>query len=231
MKKLIALSATLAALILLASCGEGGGETTAASAPGSAQVPPAQRQEGSEQDGNGSQGKAADQDVEDGGASSGPAADDSSAGFTPPTHHDFPTGAAQFETKGGDNSIQEFGIEAPEADFDAAAIALHGFLDARAAGAWRDTCSYMSTAVGASLIQLSGHSRGASCPDALASLATDLPPAALREAAVAEAAALRVEGDRAFLLFQGARGTAYFMPMAREGGTWKVAAVAPSALL
>lgn len=38
------------------------------------------------------------------------------------------------------------------------------------------------------------------------------------------------EGDRGFLLFHGVLGADYFMPMAREGGMWRVAAIAPSAI-
>ena len=155
-------------------------------------------------------------------AACGSGGDDTTAGvtsgsFTPPAHQDSGGGAAQFETKGGDNSIQEFGSEASGSDFEAAAAALHGYLDARAAAAWTAACAYMSPGV-------------ANCPETLASLSADVPAAALSEAAEADVAALRIEGDRGFLLFHGARGTNYFMPLVREGGTWKVAAIAPSAI-
>lgn len=139
-------------------------------------------------------------------------------------------GAAQFEVGGGDNSIQEFGAEASGADFEAAATALHGYLDARAARAWRAACSYMSPLAAASLAQLSGESGRAGCPELLASLSAGIPAVSLREAASADVGALRTEGGRAFLLFHGAHGTDYFIPMALEGGSWKVAAIAASAI-
>lgn len=69
-----------------------------------------------------------------------------------------------------------------------------------------------------------------SCAAVLAGLSAAVPAAARREGADAEAAALRGEGDRAFLLYQGPHGVDYFMPMAREDGAWKVAAIAPSPL-
>lgn len=150
----------------------------------------------------------------------------------PPARHqgDSSSGAAQFETTRGDNSIQEFGVEAPGSERKAAAAVLHGYLDARAAGAWRDACSYMSAAFAASLAQLArGSGAGGECPEVLASFSAGLSAATLREAAVAEVGAMRTEGDRAFLLFHGTHGDAYFMPMLREGG-WKVAAVAASLL-
>ncbi len=154
------------------------------------------------------------------------------AASKPPSHQDSATGAAPFEVKGGDNSIQEFGSEAAGTEFEAAAAALHGYLDARAAGAWSDTCSHMAAPVAASLAQLSGGGSGGgtSCPETVASLSAGVPDAALEEAAEAEIGALRVEGDRAFLLFHGAHDADYYMPMAQEGGEWKVAAIAPSAL-
>jgi hypothetical protein len=226
---------TLAVALALVACGGGGDETTAATPTDTAaSKPPVQRQNdagaatGEGQGQGGSQRQGGEGSKGDG---PGPAADDTSASFNPPAHHDSPTGAAPFEVKGGDNSIQEFGAEGDAADFEAAATALHGYLDARAAGAWRAACSYMSPGVAESLAQLSGGSGGeASCPETIASLSAAVPAAALREVAEADVGALRVEGDRAFLLFHGAHGVDYFMPMAQEDGGWKVAAIAASAI-
>jgi hypothetical protein len=231
---------TIAAALALAACGGGGGETTGGAAAGgtggstatetgAATKPSAQHRD----DAARGEGQGASSGQGQGGhgskGGSGPAAGDTSASFTPPTHHDYASGAAPFETKGGDNSIQEFGAEGSGSDFEAAATALHGYLDARAAGAWRDACSYLSPAVLASLAQL-GSGGGASCPETVASLSAGVPAAALEEAAEAQVGALRIEGDRAFLLFRGAHGSDYFMPMVREGGAWKVAAIAASAV-
>src|SRR6476659_1017933 len=60
--------------------------------------------------------------------------------FTPRAHHDSGGGSQQFITKGGDNSIQEFGSEPSASEFEQAATVLQGALDARAVGAWRVAC-------------------------------------------------------------------------------------------
>lgn len=228
MKTLAAL-ALLGTALLLSACGSGGGASTSSpgattstqSAPASGQPSPAPA-ESPEGQGAGAKPKQA-----------GAAAKETGASFNSPAHHDSGGGTTQFETKGGDNSIQESGSEASGSEFDQAAAALHGYLDARAAGAWSAACSYMPPGLTASMAQLGGAAGGGpkpSCPQLLAALSVGLPAAALHEAAIADVGALRVEGEHAFLLFNGAHGSAYFMPMAREGGEWKVGAVAPSAL-
>ena len=68
------------------------------------------------------------------------------------------------------------------------------------------------------------------CAGALAALTSGLPPAVAREATIADVGALRANGDHGYLLFHGAGGIDYFMPMGREGGRWLVAALAASAL-
>jgi hypothetical protein len=139
--------------------------------------------------------------------------------------------SAPFETKGGDNSIQESGSEASSSELDQAAVVLHGYLDSRAAGSWGRACTFVTPGLIASMRQLAGGAGAKlSCPKLFASLSAGLPAAALREAAIAEVGALRVKGDSAFLLFHGAHGADYFISMVREGGEWKVAALAPSPL-
>jgi hypothetical protein len=85
----------------------------------------------------------------------------------------------------------------------------------------------MATGTGA---QLAGEG-GASCPRILTSLSEGIAPASLRRAAIADVGALRIEGEGGFILFHGVEGVEYFMPMVREEGSWKVAALVPSALL
>lgn len=229
MKTLAALMA-LAAALALAACGSGGGEGTAGSTA-AAERPPARQptQEGAGRPQGDSRPAGAGKESGSGRQVGGPPRD-TSRSFVPPAHHDSAQGAAQFEAKGGDNSIEEFGAEAHESEFAAAAAALHGYMDSRAAGAWRDACSYMAHGFGASLAQLSGEAGGGNCPTALAALSAGIPRASLRDAAQADVASLRSEGDGGFLLFRGARGVAYFIPMTKEGSAWKVAALAPSTL-
>lgn len=219
------LVAALLASFVLAACGSssttsrvtpgesaprGGNSSTAAAGAGR----PGQSQSGAPREGGGGHYDA-------GGAH-----------FTPPAHHDSGGGAAQFEEKGGDNSLERFGSEASPSDFAHAAAALHGYLDARAARAWASACSFMEASIRQSLTRFVGEAKkgNPACPNILGDLFAGLPDAVLREATVADVGALRREGQRGFLLFKGAHGGSYFMPMARDGGEWKVAALAPSAL-
>lgn len=152
--------------------------------------------------------------------------------FKPHPHHDSGGGSGQFEAKGGDNSIEEFGEETSGSEFEEAAAALHDYLDARAQRAWAAACGYLATGVTKELIVQLAKARGGaapSCAGLLASFSSGLPQAVLREAAVADVGSLRVEGDRGFLLYHGAHGAGYFIPMVREEGHWRVAAIAPSA--
>ena len=152
----------------------------------------------------------------------------------PKAEADSGGGAKQFEVRGGDNSIQEYGEEQSGSEFAAAAEVLHAYLDARAAGAWDVACEQLAAAVTDELVRQLGAAQGgekAGCREILVSLTASVPAAALREAARAEVGAFRVSGGSGFLLFRGARGENFFIPMHREDGDWKVAAIAASPLL
>jgi hypothetical protein len=138
-------------------------------------------------------------------------------------------GVEQFVTPGGDNSVQEFGSEADEGELRDAAAVLHAFLDARAAGDWPETCSHLAVEVLESFKRFATESpelRGSECPELLAGASGPATEDARREAAVADVGAMRVEGDRGYVLYHGAGKTPYAIPMSREGGEWKVAAFA-----
>jgi hypothetical protein len=149
------------------------------------------------------------------------------------SHHDSGGGAAQFRVKGGDNSVQEFGAEAGGSELDEAAATLHGFFDARAEGDWTKACTYVAASVTGSLQKLAGSSKqlkGKGCGAILEAVSGGVPRSTLEEAAEADVGALRVEGDRSFLLYHGAHNTNYAIPMAKEDGAWKVAALAGTPL-
>jgi hypothetical protein len=142
----------------------------------------------------------------------------------PESHSDSGGGSAQFRGR-GDNSVQELGSEGGDSEFEQAAAALHGYLDALAAGRWKAACSYMESGFRNSVEEFGGP-----CAATLAGLSGEPSSAAAEEAAVADAGALRVDGDQGFLLFHGADNSDFFMPVAREGGRWKIAALAASEL-
>ena len=145
-----------------------------------------------------------------------------SEGNSAKPHQDSGGGSAQFLVKGGDNSVQEFGAEGSESELRAAADALHGFLDARAARNWAAACGYLAKSTAESFQQLATGS-GGSCSANLGALTGKTPTATLREAAVANVGSLRVKGDRGFLIYRGAGAGIYTIAVTREGGAWKVA--------
>jgi hypothetical protein len=147
------------------------------------------------------------------------------ADFQPKPHQDSGGGAAQFRVEGGDNSVQEYGAEAPESELRQAAADLHGFLDARAERNWAAACAYLSAEAKRSFAGMPG-AAAQGCAASLAALAGQISTSALREAAVADVGSLRAEGDQGFLLYRGApKGTVYAIKMVREAGRWMVASL------
>ena len=220
----------LAAALLLAACGGGSGgssSTSATTAP-----PPAAQQRGevtAKAEGagqrQGAKGKS------QGGGSAGPEG-----------RHHVPVaplkvsggGSAQFKVKGGDNSVQEYGAEGGESELRQAAETVHSFYVARVAEEWSRACSYLAAHEVQSLEQLGSQSpqmKGKGCPAVLAAFTQQISPSLQRQLTTVDAAALRTEGEQAFLIYVGAPGrTVYAMPLRSEGGKWKVGALSASAL-
>jgi hypothetical protein len=137
----------------------------------------------------------------------------------------------QFGSRGGDTSIQRYGARAPEPERDEAESALRAYLDARAAADWPAACRQLSKTVIAQLARYPspGGSQGKRCDQVLPGLFRSVTDSVLREAAVVEVGPFRVAGKRGFLLYHGT-DVDHFMPMQREAGSWKVAAVSASPL-
>ncbi len=142
-------------------------------------------------------------------------------------------GSAQFRTKGGDNSIQEFGDESDESELQKAAEVVHGFYVSRAAEEWDKACSYLAKSNIEQLEQLaaqSPQSKDADCATVLKAFTRPLPAAVQREITTVDAGSLRREGEQGFLIYYGAGHVKYAMPLRDEGGTWKVTALSGTTL-
>jgi hypothetical protein len=142
-------------------------------------------------------------------------------------------GSSQFRSKGGDNSVQEFGDESDEAELQEAAEAVHGFYVSRATGEWEKACSYLARSNIEQLEKLanqSAQSQGADCATVLKAFTRPLPAAVEREITTVDAGSLRHEGEQGFLIYFGAGQVKYAMPLKNEGGSWKVAGLSPSTL-
>jgi hypothetical protein len=134
-------------------------------------------------------------------------------------------GSGQFRSKGGDNSIQNYGEEGDESELEEAAEALHGFYVARAEKDWSTACSYLAKTIVRQLEQLAAQSpqlKGKDCAATLHAFTRPLPASVRRETTVVDAGSLRNEGEQSFLIYYGEGHTAYAMPMKQEDGGWKV---------
>lgn len=242
----IKLSIALVAFLLAVGLGACGGDDDSGSTSATTD-PAAQSEQGG---GDSTKSDAPTGDAAGSGSASGKrqespeGEDENSAGagsedFVPRQHEDSGGGSDQYVVRGGDNSVQEFGAEADEAERDAAATALHNFLDARAQGAWDAACSYLSSEVRESLemfvekaqeaAEREGKSApvGSGCGAILAGLTNRAAlPELRKEAAEVDVRSLRVEGDRAFVIYTDAKGTVIAIPVVKEDGDWKVGSLA-----
>lgn len=222
-------AATLAALLLavaLVACGGGEGstsESTATQGKGQGAQFSSGYPKGSTSK-KGASGAGSQATKEGEGQSEG----GNAAGFTPEQHRDSGGGAAQYEVKGGDNSVQEFGQEADTSEFEAAATALHNFLDARAEGDWDAACRYISQGTIESLEKLIAQAKlpDKSCAAILGQISNPtVRQAMVEEARKADIGSLRTEGDRAYIIYTAGSKTILAMAMTNEDGEWKVASL------
>jgi hypothetical protein len=140
-------------------------------------------------------------------------------------------GSAQFRSKGGDNSVQEFGEEGDESELQEAAETVHTFYVARISEEWARACSYLSSSEMEQLEQLATQLEVKGCARTLDAFTRPLSGSLQREITTIDAASLRHEGEQAFLIYVGAPDrTVYAMPMQEEDGAWKVSALNASAL-
>jgi hypothetical protein len=133
----------------------------------------------------------------------------------------------------GDTSIQNFGQAATGPDSSSAEAAVHGYLTARAAGDYSRACSYLSEAFQQQLAQLGSNldkDKSSTCATTLQAMSASLPAQVRHDLGVVRVTAVRVSGDRAFVLYRGAHGVKSFIPVSKQGGSWRVAALAGSNL-
>ena len=229
MKMFAALAAILLAAGLVA-CGGGDGSNSSSTEAGAQ----GQGAEGTTGGGGATHDKAKGDEAESGSSGGGKGQSGGGSDFTPKQHSDSGGGSAQFKVKGGDNSVQEFGEEAGTSEADAAAAALHNFLDARAEGNWAAACEYLSKPARESFEKLASQAKrieDKSCSGILEKLTNPAAKQAMKaEAAKADVGSLRVDGDRSFVIYTGVGGTILAMPMADEGGEWKVSSLAGTPL-
>jgi hypothetical protein len=139
----------------------------------------------------------------------------------------------------GDNSVQEYGVEADESERREAAIALQAFLNARAEEDWGAVCSLLAQKPMEQLekLQKAAAAQGEERGGCARTMATLKEPEAnsLEQARITEVLSFRgggdLSGDPSYLIFTGPpSNTLFSMPMYLQGGTWKVGLARPSEL-
>jgi hypothetical protein len=136
------------------------------------------------------------------------------------------------EQKGGEASIEEFGSEAGGSGREAILASFSGYLNAIAAKDHAGACSHLASNVQSSLEQIAGKALGAKgCPAILPELLAPTASQIAREQANGKIAKVRVQGDRAFVVFHAPGAELYQLTMVEEGGEWKAASVSASVLV
>jgi hypothetical protein len=141
--------------------------------------------------------------------------------------------------KGGDNSVQEYGVEAGESSRREASIALQAYLNARAREDWGAACSLLAQKPMQQLerLQRAAAKQGqplSGCAQTMA-LLKEGQAQSLEQAQITEVLSFRggggISGDPSYLIFTAPPGATLFsMPMYSEGGAWKVGLARPSEL-
>jgi hypothetical protein len=227
--RIAALLLALACAAGLTACGGGSsttGTTATTEATGSEAVAPpaeggnkgkrAHRRSGSESNSGGSESPSS----ENGGSEEGQVSPNDRS--------------AQFRTKGGDNSIQNFGEEEGSAERAKATKLLTGLFAALKTKEYAKACAVLSQKAVEQLEQFSEHSpqlKGKSCGAVLGLVFSSSPGQGGRpEAIKGGVIALRRKGGEAFALYHGVDGKPYAYPLVVENGQWKVIGMAPTPL-
>lgn len=134
--------------------------------------------------------------------------------------------------EGGEKSIEGFGSEAKGADREAILSAEQAYLNALAAPDYAAACFYLAGGVHRSLRQLAPKQlKAEGCRAILPRLLSPSAATTARQQAEGKITKVRVEGDRAFVVFHAPGAKLYLFPMAREGNSWKTTTAAASVLV
>jgi hypothetical protein len=139
--------------------------------------------------------------------------------------------ASSAEQKGGEASIEEFGSEAEGSDRDQILAAFTGYMSSIAEKDDEAACARLSEAVQGSLEQLAAEKISGGCAAILSKFLAATAPQVFRAQVNGKITKVRVEGDRAFVVFEAPGAKLYQMTMVKEGGEWKAATVTASILV
>jgi hypothetical protein len=128
--------------------------------------------------------------------------------------------------------LLDFGEESSESELEEAEETVSVFLAARAKEDWAGTCALLSKPLLDKLERLATNSTSledTSCPSFLDAFVV-LSPQDKEETAEIDGGSLRHQGTEGYLIYSGSEEAVNAMPLDREGGNWKIAALAPQQL-
>jgi hypothetical protein len=126
----------------------------------------------------------------------------------------------------GAGNITTFGEEASAEDRDAAGTTVQEFLRARADGDWAQACSLMSASTQETLAGFGGKpTESQPCAKLLERVASQIVGKTVAAGKETEVTAVRIEGERGFVLYRDADGTESAFAVVREGSVWKAGAI------
>ena len=132
----------------------------------------------------------------------------------------------------GEKSVEEFGTEASGSQRQAILAAEQGYLRALSASEPERSCALLASQVRESLRQLVvKRLKDEGCAAILSRLLSPQAPATSKAQAEGEVTKVRVQGDRAFVVFHAPGAKLYVFTLVREGGKWKASAVGASVLV
>ncbi len=248
-KPLCSLTAALASFALLAfacGCGSGGGdsstsasETSAPGGSGSASATGAGSTSTSAANQNSADPNAKSA-KSDGAKESGSAKEKPATGVSATAKAPAPTDPKPLPnqgskavapevptTKGGDNSIQEYGTEATSAERVEVSSIVQDYLSTQAAGSWGTACSYLWSPVRERMQSL-GESAGSGqgCAEAMAGALSKMSQAELQKRAEINVLSMRTQGERAFVIYRDGSGEPFNLPLIHQDGEWKITTLA-----
>lgn len=134
--------------------------------------------------------------------------------------------------EGGEKSIEEFGSEAGGSERASILAVEQSYLGALADEDYGTACSHLADPVQQSLQQLVAKQlKAKDCSAILPVLLAPTAAATARDQANGKVTKVRVEGDRAFVVFHAPGAKLYVFTMQREDDAWKATTVAASVLV
>jgi hypothetical protein len=131
--------------------------------------------------------------------------------------------------EGSEEKLEEFGSEAGGSEQDAVLTAERGYLEALAHRDYDAACPLLSKGLTRSL-QALVEGRSAPCRAILPRLLSPTAARVSAQQARGEVMRVRLEGDRAIVIFRAPGARLWALPLSREGDDWKVSTLSASIL-